>query len=106
MTAPRWFFRFMYDRESAAWERRRDEPKHRELVERSADELANWCATARTQWPTRGCGPGAHSLALHGREHAIQTLQDFGYTKMIRFPSGTGSIPAWSGVTEIFDRAS
>jgi hypothetical protein len=32
MPAPRWFFRFMYDRESAAWERRRDEPKHRELV--------------------------------------------------------------------------
>lgn len=30
----------------------------------------------------------------YGREHAIQTLQDFGYTKMIRFPSGTGSIPA------------
>ena len=41
MTAPRWFFRFMYDRESAAWERRRDEPEHRELVERIADELAN-----------------------------------------------------------------
>jgi hypothetical protein len=31
----------MYDRESAAWERRRDEPEHRELVERIADELAN-----------------------------------------------------------------
>ena len=25
MPAPHWFFRFMYDRESAAWERRRDE---------------------------------------------------------------------------------
>jgi hypothetical protein len=32
-------------------------------------------------------------------------LQDFGYTKMIRFPSGTGAIPAWRGVTEVFDRA-
>ncbi len=42
----------------------------------------------------------------YGREHTIQTLQDFGYTKMIRFPSGTGTIPAWRGVTEIFDRAS
>lgn len=42
----------------------------------------------------------------YGREHAIQTLQDFGYTKMIRFPSGTGTIPAWRGVTEIFGRAS
>ena len=38
MTAPRWFFRFMYDRESAAWERRRDEPGHRELVKRIVDE--------------------------------------------------------------------
>jgi hypothetical protein len=48
MTAPRWFFRFMYDRESAAWERRRDEPEHRELVKRIADELANVVAPART----------------------------------------------------------
>jgi hypothetical protein len=31
----------MYDRESAAWERRRDEPANRELVEQTADELAN-----------------------------------------------------------------
>jgi len=38
MPAPHWIFRFMYDRESAAWERRRDEPEHRELVERIADE--------------------------------------------------------------------
>src|SRR4051812_9500774 len=30
--APHWFFRFMYDRESAAWERRRYEPEHRELA--------------------------------------------------------------------------
>ena len=29
MPAPHWFFRFMYDRESAAWERRRNEPEHR-----------------------------------------------------------------------------
>jgi hypothetical protein len=37
----------------------------------------------------------------YGREHAIQTLQEFGYTKMIRFPSGTGTIPTWRGVTDI-----
>src|SRR5487761_1809365 len=30
MPAPHWFFRFMYDRESAAWERRRDEPGGKE----------------------------------------------------------------------------
>ena len=41
----------------------------------------------------------------YGREHAIQTLQEFGYTKMIRFPSGTGTIPAWRGVTDIYGTA-
>ena len=40
----------------------------------------------------------------YGREHAIQTLQDFGYTKMIRFPSDTGTSSAWRGVTKIFVR--
>jgi hypothetical protein len=29
----------------------------------------------------------------YGREHDIQTLQEFGSAKMIRFPSGTGTIP-------------
>jgi hypothetical protein len=40
-----------------------------------------------------------------GREHAIATLQEFGYTKMIRFPSGTGTIPTWRGVTDVYDTA-
>ena len=70
MTAPRWFFRFMYDRESAAWERRRGEPEHRELVKRVADELANVVAP-----PGRvadlGCGPGAHALALARRGYDV-----------------------------------
>ena len=39
MPAPHWFFRFMYDRESVALQRRRDEPEQRELVERTVDEL-------------------------------------------------------------------
>jgi acyl-CoA reductase-like NAD-dependent aldehyde dehydrogenase len=47
---------------------------------------------------TKHCG--------YGREHAIQTLQEFGSTKMIRFPSGTGTIPTWRGVTDIFGTAS
>ena len=46
MPAPHWFFRFMYDRESAASERRRDGPEQRELVERIAGELANVVASA------------------------------------------------------------
>ena len=41
MPAPYWVFRLMYDRESAAWERGRDGPANRELVERTADDLAN-----------------------------------------------------------------
>ena len=53
-----------------------------------------------------GTSFGGTKHSGYGREHAIQTLQDFGYTKMIRFPSSTGSIRAFRGVTEIFDRAS
>jgi SAM-dependent methyltransferase len=53
----------MYDRESAAWQRRHDEPEHRELVERTADELANVVAPPGPV-ADLGCGPGAHALAL------------------------------------------
>jgi SAM-dependent methyltransferase len=70
MPAPRWFFRFMYDRESAAWERRRDEPKHRELVERAADELVNVVAPPGPVVDL-GCGPGAHALALARRGYDV-----------------------------------
>ena len=38
----------------------------------------------------------------YGREHAIETLKDYGTVKMIRFPSGLGKIPSWRGVNEIF----
>ena len=70
MPAPRWFFRFMYDRESAAWERRRNEPEHRELVERTADELANVVAPPGPV-ADLGCGPGAHALALARRGYDV-----------------------------------
>ncbi len=68
--APHWFFRFIYDRESAAWERQRDDPKHRELVERTADELANVVA-APGPVADLGCGPGAHALALARRGYDV-----------------------------------
>lgn len=57
----------MYDRESAAWERRHYAPQHRESVERTADELANVVAPPGPV-ADLGCGPGAHALALarHG----------------------------------------
>ena len=70
MPAPHWFFRFMYDRESAAWERGRDEPEQRELVERTADELANVVAPPGPV-ADLGCGPGAHALALARRGYDV-----------------------------------
>ena len=70
MPAPRWFFRIMYDRESAAWERRRNEPEHRELIERTADEFANIVASPGPV-ADLGCGPGAHALALARRGYDV-----------------------------------
>jgi 3-oxoadipate enol-lactonase len=55
----------MYDLESAAWERRRDEPEQRELVTRIAGELANVVAPPGPV-ADLGCGPGAHALARRG----------------------------------------
>jgi SAM-dependent methyltransferase len=70
MPAPQWFFRFMYDRESGAWERRQDRPAQRELVERTADELANVVAPPGPV-ADLGCGPGAHALALARRGYDV-----------------------------------
>jgi acyl-CoA reductase-like NAD-dependent aldehyde dehydrogenase len=39
------------------------------------------------------------------REHAIETLREFSYTKMVRFPSGLGTIPAWRAIADIFEAA-
>lgn len=73
MPAPARFFRFVYDRESAAWERRRDEPQHRALVERTVDELAEVVAPPGPI-ADLGCGPGAHSLALARRGYDVVGL--------------------------------
>ncbi len=65
MPAPHWFFRFMYDRESAAWERQRDKPEQHESVERTADELANVVAPHPAAFiaDVRRClRPGGHLL--------------------------------------------
>ncbi len=63
----------MYDRESAFWERRRDEPEHRELVERTADEL---CTFVAPPGPIAdlGCGPGAHARAMARRGYEVTGL--------------------------------
>ena len=63
MPAPRWFFRFMYDRESAAWARQRYDPKQRETVERFANELTNLIDPPGPV-ADLGCGPGAHALTI------------------------------------------
>ncbi len=57
----------MYDRESAASERQSDGPRKRELVERTADELAK-VVSPPGPIADLGCGPGAYALALarHG----------------------------------------
>jgi SAM-dependent methyltransferase len=70
MPAPHWLFRFMYDRESAAWDRRREESEQRELVERTVDELANVVAPPGPV-ADLGCGPGAHALALARRGYDV-----------------------------------
>jgi SAM-dependent methyltransferase len=70
VAAPGWFFRFMYDRESEAWARRRDEPQHRELVERTVEQLTTVVAPPGPVVDL-GCGPGAHSLALARRGYAV-----------------------------------
>lgn len=70
MPAPRWFFRFMYDRESAALERRHDQPEHRELDEGTVDALAR---VVEPPGPVAdlGCGPGPHTFALARRGYEV-----------------------------------
>jgi SAM-dependent methyltransferase len=63
----------MYDRESAAWGRRRDEPEQRELVEQTADELANVVAPPGPI-ADLGCGPRAHALELARRGYDVVGL--------------------------------
>jgi SAM-dependent methyltransferase len=70
MPAPHWFFRFMYDRESAAWERRRSESEQRELIERIADEFVD-VVVPPGPVADLGCGPGAHALALARRGYDV-----------------------------------
>ena len=68
--APRWFFRFMYDRESSALARRHDEADHRELDEATVDELAR-LIEAPGPVADLGCGPGPHSLLLARRGYDV-----------------------------------
>lgn len=60
----------MYDRESAALQRRHDEPQHRETVELFAGELAD-VVVPPGPIADLGCGPGAHALALARRGYDV-----------------------------------
>ncbi|MFJ6572262.1 aldehyde dehydrogenase family protein [Streptomyces sp. NPDC091292] len=37
----------------------------------------------------------------YGREHAAETLREFGYSKTVRLPSGLRPIPRWTAVDEV-----
>lgn len=68
--APSWFFRFMYDRESAAWDRRRDAQEDRQVVERTANDLS-YVVAPPGPVADLGCGPGAHAVALAQRGYDV-----------------------------------
>jgi acyl-CoA reductase-like NAD-dependent aldehyde dehydrogenase len=44
-------------------------------------------------------GGGKHSG--YGREHALETLREFGHTKTVRIPTGLGKIQQWPALEEI-----
>lgn len=73
MPLPRWFWRWLYDREAGWWVRRRDEPENRAFVEATVEQLA---AVVEAPGPIAdiGCGPGAHSRALAGRGYEVTGL--------------------------------
>jgi len=70
MPAPRWFFRFVYDRESAALERRHDQPDHQQADETTVQTLAS---AVMQPGPVAdlGCGPGPHTMALARRGYDV-----------------------------------
>ncbi|MCC5953159.1 MAG: class I SAM-dependent methyltransferase, partial [Acidimicrobiia bacterium] len=70
MPAPSWFFRFVYDRESAALARRHDSPQVQVVVERTVAQLANVVAPPGPV-ADLGCGPGPHACGLARRGYDV-----------------------------------
>jgi acyl-CoA reductase-like NAD-dependent aldehyde dehydrogenase len=54
---------------------------------------------------SQGTPFGGTKHSGYGREHAIETLREYTYTKIVRFPSGLGTIPAWRALADIFEEA-
>jgi acyl-CoA reductase-like NAD-dependent aldehyde dehydrogenase len=52
---------------------------------------------------TGGTPFGGTKHSGYGREHAIETLREYSYTKIVRFPSGLGTVPAWRALDDIFE---
>lgn len=44
---------------------------------------------------------GGANHSGYRREHSSDSLKEFGRPKSVRFPSGTGKIPEWSGVADV-----
>lgn len=100
MPAPRWYWRFTYDRESAAWGRRRDEPQHRELVEQAVGELG---AVVAVPGPIAdlGCGPGAHALELARRGYEVVGLD--GSSRMVDVARDRAAVDGVEATFEVHD---
>ncbi|WP_312867808.1 aldehyde dehydrogenase family protein [Amycolatopsis pithecellobii] len=47
---------------------------------------------------------GGVGASGYGREHALETLHEFGYSKSIRLPSGVSEIPRWAPSLEVTGR--
>ncbi|WP_042433354.1 hypothetical protein [Streptacidiphilus anmyonensis] len=56
---------------------------------------------SRTRPPDRR-SPPSRAASGYGREHAIDTLREFTYQKVIRFPTGLAPVPQWRAVTELY----
>lgn len=69
----------MYHSESASWEPRRDELEHRELVERTADQLVR-SSRRPVRWQTSAAGPGL-MLAPSQAAYAVTGLD--GSSRMV-----------------------
>jgi acyl-CoA reductase-like NAD-dependent aldehyde dehydrogenase len=54
---------------------------------------------------SQGTPFGGTKHSGYGREHAIETLREYSYTKIVRFPSGLGPIPSWRAIGEIFEES-
>ena len=44
---------------------------------------------------------GGTKKSGYGREHAVQTLREFGRSKVVWIPSGEADIPQWSGAADV-----